>query len=62
MTIQRALDLPLEECATTVAVTREGQFLISRVDKVDEIEIFKGVENKLAMFQSYNKEFKCMLE
>ena len=40
----------------------QEKFSRSRVDKADEIEIFKESENKLAMFQSYNKEFQCMLE
>ena len=50
---------PLEEWMTTVAVTREGEFSRSTADEVDEIEIFKGSENKLTMFQTYTKEFQC---
>ena len=44
---------------TTVTVTRESNFTRSEVDLVDEIEVFKGSENKLTMNQTYTREFQC---
>ena len=44
---------------TTMAVTRESTFTRSGMDVVDEIEIFKGEENKITMNQTYSKEFQC---
>ena len=50
---------PFEEWTTTVAVTRQQNFSRSDTSEVDEIEIFKGPENKLTMYQTYTKEFQC---
>ena len=42
-----------------MAVTRQQNFSRSDTSEVDEIEIFKGPENKLTMYQTYTKEFQC---
>ena len=44
---------------TTISVTMEGDFARSGMDVVDEIEIFRGNDNKLTMNQTYSKEFQC---
>ena len=48
------------EWSTNVVVQREGDFERSTPDVLDEIEIFKGVENTLSMVQSYTHEFQCV--
>ena len=40
-------------------VERQGKFTGSSLNVIDEIEIFKGNENKIIMIQSFTKEFKC---
>ena len=48
------------ERMTRVSVTREQEKPDrSRVEEVDEAEIFKGSENKLTMNQTYTWEFQC---
>ena len=47
------------EWTTRVSVTREGDFLRSGMDEVDEAEIFAGKENTLLMTQTYTREFQC---
>ena len=47
------------EWATDVTVTREGRFTRSDLNKVDEVEIFEGAENRLTMKQTYTWEFQC---
>ena len=47
------------EWETGVVVAREGDFKRSKLDNVDEIELFKGVENNLIMSQTYTREFQC---
>ena len=44
---------------TTIVISKEGDFTRSDVDVLDEIEIFKGEENKLTMRQTYTKKFQC---
>ena len=44
---------------TTIVVQREGNFTRSGVEVLDEIEIFQGAENRLAMYQTYTKSFQC---
>ena len=44
---------------TKVTVTRQGEFIRSPIDVLDEIEIFNGDENKLRMSQTYTKVFQC---
>ena len=41
-------------------IDRKRNFSRSTLDTVEEIDIFKGSENPITMFQSYTKEFKCM--
>ena len=48
-----------EMVKTTIFVRREGSFVRSGMDVVDEIEIYKGKENGLTMIQTYSKEFQC---
>ena len=50
------------EWMTFVTVTREGDFIRSGLDKVDEAEIFEGDENRLTMNQTYTWEFQCQYE
>ena len=45
-----------------MTVTREGQFTNSRIEKVDEAQIFKGSENSLTMNHTYTHEFQCKYE
>ena len=47
------------EWSTRVSVIREGNFTRSKVDTVDETEIFEGAENTLTMAQTYTWEFQC---
>ena len=42
-----------------VYITRHGGFSRSGIDVLDEVEVFKGKENPIAMVQSYTKSFKC---
>ena len=44
---------------TTITVTREGAFVRSGPEEVDETELFRGDENKLTMNQTYTKNFQC---
>ena len=44
---------------STAFVTRESSFERSTFDVADEIEIFKGSENKLTVRQTYSKRFHC---
>ena len=50
------------EWTTDVWVKREGNFIRSDLDVLDEIEVFKGEENSLVMTQSYTHEFQCVYE
>ena len=50
------------EWATRVTVKREGKFIRSGIEEVDEAEIFKGDENRLTMNQTYTLEFQCKYE
>ena len=45
---------------TTIVVTRKGNFTRNGNEEVDKIEIFKGKENKLLMYQTYTKSFQCL--
>ena len=47
------------EWKTRVVVNRQGNFTRSKLDVVDEIEIFKGFENSLIMSQTYTHDFQC---
>ena len=49
----------IDNVRSTVSVTREGSFLRSGSDIADEIEIFKGEENKITMNQTHSKQFHC---
>ena len=40
-------------------ITREGNFSRAGLEYADEAEIFLGAENKLTLFQTYNKRFQC---
>ena len=48
------------EWETRVVVDRKGNFTRSGLDAVDEVEIFKGVQNNLIMTQTYTHEFQCV--
>ena len=47
------------EWETRVSVVKEGEFIRSGEEKVDEAEIFEGGENSLMMTQTYTHEFQC---
>ena len=47
------------EWETDVSVIKEGDFIRSGVEEVDEAEIFEGDENTLVMTQTYTHEFQC---
>ena len=44
---------------STVYVNREGDFTRADISSVDEVEIFKGKENRITMVQTYSKKFHC---
>ena len=44
---------------STVYVNREGDFTRADIFSVDEVEIFKGRENRITMVQTYSKRFHC---
>ena len=50
------------EWETRVVVERLGKFRRSKMDEVDEIEIFKGAENNLEMSQTYTHQFQCVFD
>ena len=47
------------EYRTILKITREGNFTRSGQEVTDEIEVFKGAENRLTMSQTYTKKFQC---
>ena len=51
--------ITIEDNKSKVSVTREGSFVQSGPETVDEIEIFKGEENKITMNQTHSKKFQC---
>ena len=51
--------ITLEGVDSTVFVTREGSFERTDLKVVDEAEIFKGMENKITLIQTYSKKFHC---
>ena len=44
---------------TTLVVSREGEFTRSGLEVVDEVEVFRGSENSLALSQTHSKRFQC---
>ena len=44
---------------TTLVVSREGEFTRSGLEAVDEVEVFRGSENSLALSQTHSKRFQC---
>ena len=48
------------ETETKVDITREGNFVRSGMDVAEEIEHFKGAENKLTLNQTYSTSFHCI--
>ena len=49
----------INEWVTRVSVVKEGNFITSGVDEVDEAENFEGGENTLTMTQTYTWNFQC---
>ena len=47
------------EWSTSVTVTKQGNFTNSGLDKLHEVEVFKGEENTLTMRQTYTYKFQC---
>ena len=47
------------EWNTHVNVIREGEFIRSGLDMVDETEIYEGRENSISMQQVYTRQFQC---
>ena len=47
------------EWSTGVSVIKEGNFIRSGIEEVDEAEIFEGEENTLMMTQTYSHKFQC---
>ena len=45
-----------------MTVTREGAFIRSALEVVDETEIYTGSENRLTMNQTYTREFQCIYQ
>ena len=44
---------------TEVTITREGDFIPSLPDRIEEINIFTGGDNRITFQQVYSKTFKC---
>ena len=44
---------------TEVTITREGEFIRSDYDVLEEKNIFKGDQNRITFQQVYTKKFKC---
>ena len=44
---------------TELTLTREGDFIGSTDDNVEEINIFDGMFNRITFEQVYTKTFKC---
>ena len=47
---------------TELTLTREGDFIGSEDDNVEEINIFEGEDNKITFQQVYDKELKCVYQ
>ena len=47
------------EWSTSMGVIRQGDFVRSGLEEVDEIEIYLGGENTLSMQQVYTWQFQC---
>ena len=47
------------DARSMVSVTQEGSFFRSGPEVADEIEIFKGEENRITMNQTHSKKFHC---
>ena len=43
-------------------IDRKGNFTRSGLDVLDEIEIFRGIDNPIKMMQSYTKQFQCKFD
>ena len=50
------------EWETRIVVDRQGSFTRSKLDVVDEIELFNSTENSLLMTQTYTREFQCLYD
>ena len=50
------------EWSTHVKVIREGDLTRAGIDVLDEVEIFKGDQNRLIMRQVYTKTFQCQYD
>ena len=48
-----------DKVKTTLVVSREGEFTRSGLEVVDEVEVFRGSENSLALSQTHSKRFQC---
>ena len=48
-----------EDIKTTLVVSREGEFTRGGLEIVDEVEVFRGSENSLALSQTHSKRFQC---
>ena len=44
---------------STLTIERQGRFTRSGLHFLDEIEIFKGVQNPIIMHQTFTKVFMC---
>ena len=44
---------------TEVTITREGKFIRSTFDIIEEKNIFRGDQNRITFQQVYTKSFKC---
>ena len=47
---------------TQVTITREGNFIESSIDVLEEINIFEGAENRITFQQVYAEAFKCVYQ
>ena len=48
-----------DDIKTTLVVSREGEFTRGGLEIVDEVEVFRGSENSLALSQTHSKRFQC---
>ena len=59
-TTRRAAKQADSQWATTITVSKEGNFTRSGPEQADEVEVFEGKENTLTMNQTYSKKFQCL--
>ena len=52
-------DIMSKVSSSKIKIDRRGNFTMSGIESVDEVDIFKGKDNPIILLQSYTKVFKC---